>query len=536
MDIAVIGLSGRFPQAENIGEFYKKLQAGYDAVRSFSDTRLSATSLSLERTYQPFAYMENVDLFDYSFFNISRAEAELMDPRQRIIMEVVFNLFEDAGYPLETIAGTDTSIFLGDTRLDYFRHAEDFDPSLLIGNMSGILAGRVARFFDLRGSAEMIDTTCSSSLVALTHACDNLLLGHSIMAIAGGINLNLFPDYIDTESLIDIASPDGKAKAFSADANGTGGGEAATCVLLKPYKQAKLDGDLIYAVVKGYGVNQDGKLSASLTAPDSVAQSRVIGKALRQADISARTIGYIEAHGTGTKLGDPIEVEGIVKAFEEYTDDKQFCALSAVKSNIGHTDSAAGITGFVKAVMSVHHKVLFPSVHFNEPNPFIDFENSPVYVNTEFKNWEKINDLPRRAGISSFGLMGTNCHVVIEENEEEVTEHRETHEKPLLFTFSAKTVASLSAYLEEFEAFIEDAEESELANIAYTLNNCRNHFSFRVAVVATTKEDLLESLRDLCEEDFHKLSGQPEKFIFLFSHNEGKTEHLPNVQIGRAHV
>ncbi|MBD0255794.1 MAG: polyketide synthase, partial [Cytophagales bacterium] len=310
MDIAIIGMGGVFPEAKDVNQFYNNLSNGRDSVRPLSRRRMVNSTIPLDANYRLLGFIEDIDCFDYQFFKFALSEAITMDPRQRLLLQVVYHTIENAGYNVDDFSGSDTSVFVGDTHLDYYRHAGEYDPTLITGNMNAIIAGRIARFFNLRGSAEMVDTACSSSLVAFHRACNELILGHASYALACGVHLCLFPDQKDDTPHLDIISPDGKARAFSAEANGTSSGETVGCVLLKPLAKALADKDVIHAVVKATAVNQDAALSASLTAPDSTAQSEVIRKAWDRAGIDPATISYIEAHGTGTRLGDPIEVEG----------------------------------------------------------------------------------------------------------------------------------------------------------------------------------------------------------------------------------
>lgn len=510
MDIAIIGMAGRFPEANNIADFRRNLAAGRDSVRDFSFERKSATTLPLDKEFMVIGYMEDIDQFDHKFFNISRAEAEYMDPHQRVLMEVVYETIESAGYNPDFFSGSATAVFIGDTEQNYDRHAERFDPTLLTGTTNATTAGRVSRFFNFRGNAAMVDTACSSSLLAVHMACNELITGDANYALACGVRFILFPAGKSTGPDLGIMSADGKTKSFSAKADGSGAGEAVGCVLLKPLSKALADNDLIYAVIKGTAANQDAQLSGSLTAPSSQAQSEVIRKTWDKAGIDPVSISYIETHGSGTKLGDPIEIAGIDLAFKGLTSDRHFCAVSSVKSNIGHTGSAAGISGLIKAVLSLQHKELYPSVHFDEPNPFIDFKNSVVYVNTAYKSWNA--PAPRRAGVSSFGLSGTNCHVLLEEAPE--TQQLQKEEGTFIFNYSARSENSLKAYLEKFVSYLETNSGVSQADISYTLNKGRRHFPYRVSCIASGREELVQKIKS------STVTHTPEaakKIIFLFS-------------------
>lgn len=518
MAIAIIGMAGYFPEATDIDEFYLNLKKGRDSVRPWSKSRLQNTSIPINEDYVISGFLEDIDKFDHSFFNISLGEAQHMDPRQRLLLEVVYKAFENSGYNPDFFDDSNTSVFVGDTKMDYYYHAENFDPTLLTGNINSVVAGRIARFFNLRGVASMIDTACSSSLVAVHFAYNELMSGLSDYALVCGVNLNLFPLVDDPSYNVGISSPDGKAKAFSADAEGTGRGELVACILLKPYDKAKADHDNILAVIKGTAVNQDANHSASFTAPSSKAQAEVISKAWKRAGIDPTTISFIEAHGTGTKLGDPIEVQGIDLAFKGHTNEKGFCALSSIKTNIGHADSAAGLAGLIKAVLSIQHKQLFPSLHFHQPNPFIDFENSATYVNSSLKHWDCDEMGIRRAGISSFSLIGTNCHVVIEEDKTEKLQAPSDQKNinSFLITISGKTPYSIGENLKKLNSYMLANPNLDLKDISYTLTNGRKHFNYRYAAVVDTL-DTLTSLLAVNHERWRIVGNATAKMVFIFS-------------------
>lgn len=495
-DIAIIGLAGRFPEAKDIDEFCANLRSGIDSVRPITTKRKKDTSLDPQFNSQIFGFLEDVDKFDYEFFDILPAEAQNMDPHQRLLMEVVQEIIDSSAYSADYFDATRTALFIGDTTQTYYQLAKEFDATLLTGNLSAATAGRIARAFNFHGNAVMVDTACSSSLVALHMACNELILGEADFAFVCGASLSLFPQE-KKDDPFGIDAADGKARAFAASANGTALGEAVCGVLLKPMDRALKDKDIIYAVIKGSAVNQDAKRSSSLTAPSSNAQMEVLQLAWEKSRIDPATITYIEAHGTGTKLGDPIEVEALVQAFSKHTSKKQFCALSAVKTNIGHTDTAAGLSGVIKAIVSLMTKQLFPSLHFDEPNPFIDFMDSPLYVNAELQPWEISENDHRRAGVSSFGISGTNCHVVLEEAPLQSSDTLSpANPTSFLFLFSAKNENSLRANIAATVEFIEKSSDLNLGDLSYTLAIGRKHYDRRFACVANNKIKLLQSLRE----------------------------------------
>lgn len=508
-DIAIIGVAGRFPEAANILEFRRNLITGRDCIRDFSFERKANTTLALDKEFMTIGFVEDVDKFDHKFFNISKAEAENMDPHQRMLMEVVYEAVESAGYNIDELNGSETAVFISDTEQPYGQLSDQFDPTQITGTLSAATAGRISRFFNFRGTAAMVDTACSSSLMAVHMACNELVMGDASYALAAGVRFILFPEEKRTTPDLGIMSADGRTRSFDAKAAGSGAGEATGCVLLKPLDKAMEDGDIIYAIIKGTAANQDAQLSGSLTAPSSQAQSEVIRKVWKKSNVDPLSVSYIEAHGSGTKLGDPIEIGGIDLAFKGLTDQKHFIAVSSIKSNIGHTGGAAGISGLIKAVLSLQHKELYPSVHFHQPNPFIDFKNSVVYVNAAYKPWEAA--FPRRAGVSSFGISGTNCHVLLEEAPPAVV-----NEQPgtFIFNYSAKSTASLKAYLEDFTGYINEADKVSLADISYTLNKGRKHYAHRVSVTASSAAALVQQLQNAV---ITQASEPVKKIIFLFS-------------------
>ncbi len=521
-EIAIIGVAGRFPRANHIHAFYQNLRHGRDCVQKIDERRLRNTSIP-EGNYQLMGYLDDIDQFDYKFFNLSKAEAELMDPHQRIMLEVVHEALENAGYNTDDFSGTRTNVYASCPALNYYLHLDRIEAAAIVGNLSGMAAGRIARFFNLIGNALQVDTTCSSSLVAVHMACNDILHGEADQAIVCGARLVLFPSVNSGKSPLGISSPDGKDRAFSASANGTSTGEACGAVLLKPLQLAKQHGDNIHAVIKSSAVNQDANRSAFLTAPSKTAQTEVIRHSWAKAGIDPESISYVEAHGTGTRLGDPIEIDALTEAFYGYTRKKHFCAVSSVKTNIGHTDTAAGISGLLKATLSIKHKELFPSLHFDQPNPMIDFANSAVYVNDKLTAWEAGGAARRRAGVSAFGMSGTNCHVVLEEAPE--PEHPANPVPPgkLLFTFSSGALAGLLSGLEAFAQYLHQPPRVPLADIGYTLNKGRKHHEYRVAITASSIEELAEALAEVRLQPHgtrgvRKIAKTPPAFVMFFPH------------------
>lgn len=486
-DIAIIGIAGTFPGAKNISGFRDNLKQSICSIQSVSEKRMAATNLDPESPYKKSGYLEDIDVFDHHLFGISHAEAVNMDPHQRKILENVYTVIENAGYQFEDLKGSRTSVYLSDVELNYYKQAEQFEETLVIGNYSSCTAGRVSRFFDFKGNSAMIDTSCSSSLVALNIACNDLIVGDSDYSIVGGVHLTIVPPEANDPVDIGILSPDATVRPFSEGANGTVFSEAIAGILLKPFHKAVEDGDHIHAVIKSVAVNQDAAASASLTSPSSLAQTDVLLAAWDKAGIMPDQIGYIETHGTGTKLGDPIEIEGIRNAFLKRSLNPCNCAIGAVKANIGHTVGVSGLAGLCKAVLSLKYRELYPSIHFSSPNPLIDFEQSGVYVNTSYKPWESIDGQKRIACVSSFGMSGTNVHVVLEEAPGSPTN---TEIAPGLrsFCISAKTAESLNRSVEETLRFLESVPRENLGTAAVTFLSGRKHYDYRAVINSITKE------------------------------------------------
>lgn len=514
--IAIIGMSGRFPLAGNVQEFYRNLRDGKNCVRDISLQRRKDTSLH-PASYLPLGFLEDIDKFDAEFFHISPAEAECMDPNQRLLLEAAQETFENAGYNTDDISGSNTNVYVCGPEYVYHKLATRFNPMLITGNMSAMTAGMIARHFNLQGNAMLIDTTCSSSLVAVHLACRDLQSGQAEMAVVCGINIVVFPPLQNEEDSLGILAKDGKAKAFDKDADGSAGGEAVTCILLKPLEVALRDKDIIHAVIRGTAVNQDAARSSFLTAPSRTAQAEVLRKAWKDAGVSPDTITYIEAHGTGTKLGDPIEIDAINLAFAAHTTRKHFCSVASVKTNIGHTDRAAGLSGLIKVVLSLKSKQLFPSLHFNQPNPLIDFEQSAVYVNTVLKSWETPDGQARRAGVSAFGLSGTNCHAVLEEFPQQACTLPDG--KLRLYCVSGKNQERLSANMRALYYYLEENENLSPADISYTVNKGRKHYQHRYAFVAGSRQEIINNLKAAADNknEWKRLPEKTCELILVFS-------------------
>lgn len=520
--VAIIGVAGRFPDAPNTDQLHQNLRSGTYSLRTISEERLRQTTLPTDQEYMVRGYLTDIDKFDYKFFGISLAEAQTMDPHQRLFLETVYETIENAGYSAETLNGSNTAVYISDQTLSYYKHAEEFVPTLVTGNTSEFVAARISRQFNLRGGVAVIDTSCSSSLVALHNACNELILGNADQALVGGVNLELFPFKKKEYQLDDVASPDGRSIPFSAQANGMAYGEAVACVLLKPLAAALRDNDHIQAIVEATAVNNNAGRAAGLTAPDSLAQAEVILKAWEKAGITPLDLGFIEAHGSGTQLGDSIEIGGLNKAFRSFTTAKRICPVTTIKSNIGHTRLAAGITGLVKAVLALKHKEIYPSIYTGQPNPHIDFGNSAVYVNEELTPWPVLPGKKRYAAVSAIGFSGTNCHVVLAEAPAPVAVAGGVG-KPQVITISAKTAAGVLDNARVLLAKIRLMPNEELPNIAYTLGVGRSHYPYRVAFISNQISELIAQLETLIESGNESLVATAPRLIFLFAERTNVT-------------
>lgn len=526
-DIAIIGLSLKMPGADNIQQFWDNLEQGRDFIGPLSENR-QQDSLGFIRTFTQLqedsihfshgGFMQDIDKFDYAFFNLSPKEAALMDPNQRLFLQTAWEAIEDAGYGGKRIQGSKTGVYIGYADWPVYgqyitRNQPSQIPMASTGNTPSIIAGRIAYMLDLQGPALLVDTACSSSLVAVHLACMALRNTECEMAIAGGVKVCLMP--VDGLFEIGIESSNRKTSAFDDSSDGTVWGEGTVALLLKPLSQAIRDKDPIHAVIRGSAMNQDGT-SVGLTAPNAASQEKLLMRAWKDAGIHPETIGYIEAHGTGTKLGDPIEVDGIRRAFRHYTNRKQFCAIGSVKTNVGHLDAASGVAGLVKAIAALKYKKLPPTLHFARPNRNIPFENSPLYVNDRLKPWERSEEIPRRCGVSSFGFSGTNCHLVLEESPLGIPDaaQADTHHGDQLMVLSAKSRSALERLI---QAYIRELPELEgsFSDLCYTAHTGRGHYSCRLAIIASGIPSLMDKLYALLEVGLEQqLEETAEKGVF----------------------
>jgi len=512
--IAIVGLAGRYPDADNVEIFWDNLLNGKDCIRE-----IPAERWELEKLFQPGepaqgksyskwgGFLGDIDKFDALFFNISPKEAEKLDPQERLYLEVVSHAIENAGYHPNRLATQDgvkdnpVGVYTGVMWGDYQLHgveSENSDDWETPHSFYWSVANRISYFFNFSGPSLTLDTACSSSLTAIHLACNALINDEVKVAIAGGVNLSLHPNKYNLLSDMHFLSSDGRCRSFGEGGDGYVPGEGVGAVVLKPLADAERDGDYIYGVVRGTAVNHGGKTSG-FTVPNPNRQAKLIQEAIQTADVDARHISYIEAHGTGTSLGDPIEISGLVKAFDQ--NDKQYCAIGSAKSNIGHTEAAAGMAGLTKVLMQMQHKTLAPSLHSDIPNPHIEMEKTPFKVNRVLNEWKRPTlfdeqgqeiSVPRIAGISSFGAGGTNGHIIVEEYENQA---HQSAQQAVLIPISARKQEALHEYAEKLLAYINrsDTQDRAVANIdqiAYTLQTGRVEFDWRAAFVVENIQDL----------------------------------------------
>lgn len=526
LEVAVIGMAGRFPGAKNTREFWNNLINGVETITFFSDPELEEAGVPKEMITNPNyikakGVLDDIEYFDANFFGYNPKDAQTLDPQTRIFFECVWHALENAGYDPFSYQGL-IGLYAG-ASVNYFWEAQTVgsNPGDLSGYFSQaqFMNTRISYSLNLKGPSVFLNTACSTSLTAIHLACRALLTGECNIALAGGVTINLPQKngYLYEEG--SIVSPDGHCRAFDAQAKGTVWGEGAGVVVLKLLKKAVADGDHIYAVIKGTALNNDGSQRAGYTAPSIEGQADVVRTAQRVARVEPESISYIEAHGTGTNIGDPIEIEALKTAF--HTDKKQFCRIGSVKTNIGHLDVAAGIAGFIKTILALKYRQIPPSLHFTTPNPRIDFENSPFLVNNQLTDWEN-GLLPLRAGVSSFGIGGANAHVVLEEAPEQ--EKSQTKRSWQSLPISAKTEKALAKITAALVEYLKNFPEADIADVAYTLSVGRAHFPYRRTVVCQNSAEAIEDLTEECP--FSLVDDNNLNLVFMFP---GQGSQYPNM-------
>jgi acyl transferase domain-containing protein len=526
--IAVIGMACRFPGARNTEEFWRNLRDGVESISFFSAQELEAagvdpTTLQAPNYVPACPALDDMELFDATFFDVNAREAELTDPQQRLFLECAWEVLESAGYDAARHPGR-IGVYAGVEINSYLLNNVLPQRDLLTsrGGMAHVvtvsdkdyLSTRVSYKLNLRGPSVTIQTACSTSLVAVHLACESLLNCESDLALAGGVTIRVpQTGYLYQEG--DVLSPDGHCRAFDAGAQGTIFGNGVGIVVLKRLADALTDGDHIHAVIRGSAINNDGASKVGYTAPSVAGQTTVIAEALAVAGVGAETITYVEAHGTGTALGDPVEIAALTRAFRLSTEKRGFCAIGSVKTNVGHLSAAAGVAGLIKTILSLKHKLIPPSLNFERPNPKIDFENSPFYVSTCLSEWETEGS-PRRAGVSSFGMGGTNAHVVVEEapQVESAGESRPWQLLPL----SARTSTALDTMTANLARHLQQYPDLNLADVAYTLQTGRQAFNQRRVLVCRDGDEAARALETLDPHQvftrFQQTLDRPVVFMF----------------------
>lgn len=507
-DIAIIGMACRLPGARNAKQFWNNLKNAEEASTPLSDDELREAGV-LERELDDPNYvkagmfLKDMECFDAGFFGFNPQEARIMDPQHRHFLECAWEAFEDAGYVPGQIEGS-VGVYAGSGHNAYMPYNLLPNRELLeqvgffllrhTGNDKDFLSTRASYLFDLKGPSVNVQTACSTSLVAVHMAAQSLLSGECEMALAGGVTIELphRQGYLYKDS--EILSKDGHCRPFEASSGGTVFGSGVGCVLLKRLDDALADGDNIHGVLKSSAINNDGSNKVSYLAPSVDGQAAAIREAIEIADIDPSSVGFIECHGTGTQMGDPIEVEALSQAYGIDNPRKQYCALGSVKSNIGHLDTAAGMAGMIKAIQSMKYGQLVPTLHFNSPNPAIDFASSPFYVNDRLRDWDA--EGPRRSAVSSLGVGGTNAHVILEEAPAFDGTDESKHSVHLI-SLSAKTESSLNSAAKKMATFLREHPETGLADMAYTLNVGRLACDHRLCVPASSVEEAAEKLSDL---------------------------------------
>jgi natural product biosynthesis luciferase-like monooxygenase protein len=504
--IAVIGMAGQFPQAPDLATFWRNIAAGRDCIEEIPSSRWASSEFFDPDREAPgksyckwMGVVDDADKFDPLFFNISPAEAKLMDPQQRLFLQSCWHCIEDAGIDPETLSGSRCGVFVGCTQGMYGQSSgsSDLDAHGLMGGNSAILAARISYFLNLKGPSIAIDTACSSSLVAINEACNYLQLGRVDSALAGGVTVLAGPGLHIMTSKAGMLSPQGRCFTFDQRADGFVPGEGVGVILLKTLARARADGDPIHGIIRAWGVNQDGKTNG-ITAPSPASQIQLQRQVYEEFGISPESITLVEAHGTGTKLGDPIEVGALIESFRAFTARQHYCVLGSVKSNIGHALSAAGVAGVIKTLLALKHRQLPPAVHFSTLNEHISLAGSPFVVNTKLTDWPRPVAGVRRAAVSSFSFSGTNAHLVLDEAPAARTASVE--QTAHLIVLSARGPQQLRQQAAQLLEHLATDAPANLSDISFTLLVGRKHFPQRLAVVASDARELARSLRSWLSE------------------------------------
>ncbi len=491
--IAIVGMSCRFPKANNINSFWDFIINSKEGIDKAPPERGKFNMPYLRDG----GYLNDIDKFDAEFFGISPKEAKIIDPQQRILLEECYQALITSGHNPSELTGSNTGVFIGLSQNDYSRicasSKDRLSPYLATGNASSISANRISYIFDFKGPSLTIDTACSSSLVAIHQSLRSLQLGECDLAIAGGINLNLSSQITNSLENANMLASDNHCKVFDASADGYSRGEGCGIIILKKLSDAQKSQDKIHAIIKGSATIQDGR-SNGLSAPNGLSQQKVLRQALENANLSPSDIHFIETHGTGTKLGDPIEVHAISEVYKNRTPDSKLY-LSAIKANIGHLESAAGIAGLIKAVLCLQNRMLPKQLHFTTRNPHINWEKIQLEVPTDFIKLQSNSDQPLRAGVSSFGFGGMNAHIILEENIVNKTKECKNN-TPFILTLSAKNETALKQLTKKYLAYLKQVDPLMIPNICYTANCCNENYKNKYSVVGLNKADLIKSFEN----------------------------------------
>ena len=506
-EIAIIGMAGRFPLARNLVQFWHHLADGVDCIREIPPERWNvekyygADCQEGNKTYGRWGgFLADADDFDPAFFGIAPKEASLLDPQQRKILEVAYETMEDAGYGEKKLAASATGVFLGIMGRGFYdcilAENRELHPHLFTSSLMGFIPNRISYQFNLKGPSLAVDTLCSSSILAIHLACQSILSGESDMALAGGVYVHFSPQHYIMLAQMRVLSRRGRCRTFAENADGIVSGEGAGLVMLKELNQARRDGDHIHAVIKGTVVNSDGR-SSRFTATDPQAQEDLVLQALDATGVAPESIDYIETHGTGTALGDPIELMALDNAFRRRTSRKAFCSLGSVKSNIGHLEPAAGIAGLLKLVLALQHQQIPPTLHVHQVNHYISLINSPFTINDKLRPWPRHSQAPRRAALSSFGMGGTNAHLIIEEAPRAKRRVRKKTLPMHLLTLAGKNPDAVPQIAGQFAAYLQERPETTLDDFCYTANSSRSHFPYRLAIIAADAKEMAAQLQQI---------------------------------------
>lgn len=534
--IAIIGIGCRFPGAKGPDALWRLLRDGVDAI-----TEVPADRFDIDAVYDPTStrpgtlcsrwggFLQHVDQFDPYFFGISPREAARMDPQQRLLLEVAWEALEDGGQVPDKLVGSRTGVFVGMCNSDYANllvGPENIDIYFTAGVAFSVLPGRVSYALGLEGPSVAVDTACSTSLVATHLACQSLLRGESDLALAGGSNLILLPEAGIGFSQAKALSPDGRCKFGDARANGFVRSDGVAVVVLKALSRARADGDRIYAVIRGSAVNNDGRSGGLLMAPSRLGQEGALREAYRNAGVSPSRVQYVEAHGTGTSVGDPIELEALGAVVGADRPEDRPCFVGSMKTNIGHTEGAAGVAGLIKVALSLWHRAIPANLHFHEPNPHVPWRDLHLVIPRELTPWPA-DSRPALAGVSSFGISGTNAHIVLEEAPRGASAVDETAPSaltPHLVPLSAHTPEALRAMAHAYQAFMSVEQDAPaLQDLCYTASVRRSHHDHRLAVVAHSREELTDHLEAFLQEELRpgmssgrRIPDRRRKLVFVF--------------------